>query len=423
MRTRILSLLGGILLIIYVVYQVFSANYVPIKTVSADDVSEYDIAETDGLAIRDEQLIKDTSADGYLYDAVQNGGHVAKDGVIAQIFPNEDAASVKNQLANLDAEIAALQAIGVPGDDSHADLDTLQNQIAGKSAEAAYLSMGKLDTVQAVKNNLLTLLNQQQLTVGTVTDFNARIKTLQDKRDQLASGVSQSTGSVTSAAAGYFSDTVDGYEALLHTKDAAALTADQIAAYIKNQPTAPSGYIGKVSTDFDWYIDCSISKNQAANLQVGNTMEILLPFITNDVLPVTVAALNPDSKGNTAVSFRCSIMSGALAGIRVVKMQIRLKKYEGLKVPDSALQFTDQTGQTEPGVFVQVGNVVRLKKINVLYHNDAGKYSICKTIDAMIATDASNGKTSIMSTYSDYLKEFDDIVISGKNLYDNKVIA
>lgn len=103
-----------------------------------------------------------------------------------------------------------------------------------------------------------------------------------------------------------------------------------------------------------------------------------------------------------AVIFESSQMSKELSSIRIEEVQIQMKEYEGLRVPDSAMQFNDRQ---EAGVYVRVGNALVFKRVNVLYHNENDRYSICE-----------------QTNEDGYLKLYDNIVVGGKDLYDGKII-
>lgn len=88
--------------------------------------------------------------------------------------------------------------------------------------------------------------------------------------------------------------------------------------------------------------------NQASQLKEGAELSVRLPFVLNQAIPVKVAATNKDKDGQVAVIFESSQMSKELSSIRNEQVQIQIKEYEGLRVPDTAMQFNDKQ---EAGVY------------------------------------------------------------------------
>lgn len=103
-----------------------------------------------------------------------------------------------------------------------------------------------------------------------------------------------------------------------------------------------------------------------------------------------------------AVVFCCDYMSAELSDIRLEQVQILVKQHSGLRVPDEAVQFNEAG---EAGVFVQEGNMIKFKRIQVKYHSNKENYSICAVVEE-----------------DGYLQVFDDVVMEGKNLYDGKIV-
>ena len=75
---------------------------------------------------------------------------------------------------------------------------------------------------------------------------------------------------------------------------------------------------------------------------------------------------------------------------------------EGIVVPDESIYFNDQQ---EAGVYIQDGNILRFKRIQVLHHNEAERYSVCEIKDD-----------------KNYVQLYDLIVTEGEDLYDGKLV-
>ena len=94
-------------------------------------------------------------------------------------------------------------------------------------------------------------------------------------------------------------------------------------------------------------------------------------------------------------------MSEKLATLRKVTGKIVIKTYSGIKIPKDAVRFNEDN---EMGVYIREGNLIKFNRIKELYSND----------DFVVAED----KTGVPG----WLAQYDEIVYSGKELENGKVI-
>lgn len=399
---RLITVLVALFLLVYVGFQAYQILNTTIEVETVGSYKVYETIETKGVAIRNETVVSQ-GADGYLFYTTENGGRVAKNGSIARVFPSENDAFLQQQLDLLDEEIETLRAINAQGTSDRANLSGINKQIsrawmaAVEGAQSpAFLNMPEL------RSDLLALLNKQQITIGRVENFNDRLAALTSARDALAGSFSKSTSEIRSPIAGYFVSRIDGYESMLTVEQAADMTPEDVSRALTEPAAGAASGIGKVVGDYEWYLACVLPVEQASQIKEGTELTVRLPFVLNQAIPVRVTATNKDREGQVAVIFESSQMSKELSSIRIEQVQIQLKEYEGLRVPDEAIQFNDNQ---ETGVYVRVGNALVFKRIKVLYHSEHDRYSICEQTDE-----------------SGYLKLYDNIVVGGKDLYDGKII-
>ena len=400
---RLVMLIGALLLFVYMGYHIFMSAYSPIKTEIAVLYDEYETVDTTGLVVRSETMIPLTQQ-GFVYYIAENGSRVSKDGKIADLFTNQEAAVVKQQLRSLDEEIQQLKTIEEQGQNNRTNLDIINTQLYKAQASViGQMSQPHLDGIDKLSADLLALMNKQQITIGRADGFEARMTALTSERASLAAKDAAPISAVYSPTAGYFVNTVDGLEAVINADTIAEITTDDIRRAMETEPTVDSTkYIGKVVGSYEWYLVCVLPAEEMTRLPMESTVRLRLPFVSNETIPVTVIAENRDRDGNMAVVFRCDYMSADLSDIRLEQVQVLVKQHSGLRVPDEAVRFNEAQ---EPGVFVQEGNVIRFRRIRVVYHSEYEDYSICEVVNE-----------------DNYLQVYDDIVTEGKNLYDGKIV-
>lgn len=398
---RLISITISLFLIAYVGYQCIHTLYNPIKTETVYSYSGYETVDAEGFAIRDETLIPGNTK-GYLSYSIENGSRVSKDGKIADVFPTENDSQSQKQINQLTDEITVLQEIQNEGDSNRANLDVIDKQIRQTIEEfATSVNSSEIIGMDSWQSKLLALMNKRQITIGKETDFSARIQQLTDQKNKLENSYSKANSSITSPVAGYFINSIDGYENSISTSNVKSLSVDQLQSVMNSSPTADSaGNVGKVVKDYQWYLACVVPAADAGNLHEGDSLSILLPFVSNDSIPAAITAANRDKDGNVAVIFDCSYMSSALSSIRKESVQIQLSHYEGLRVPSSCV-LTNEQG--EQGVYVADGDTCVFRQINIIHSEP--DFVVCEETDQ-----------------DGYLKLYDDIIVEGKGLYNGKTV-
>ncbi len=400
---RILTVIAAVLLLAYVGYHIFMAAYSPVTLQTAELYDEFETIETEGIVARSETLI-DAPESGYVYYVAENGSRVAKDGRIVDLYTDQSVALTQQRITELDKEIADLQTIQEQGQNNRtnlniisAQLKNVQSEIVSEIASPNYTQMEELST------ELLAVMNKQKITVGQEHDFSARIAELQSERNELAKTDTTPIASVTSDVAGYFVNSVDGFESSVNVETITTITPDEVRSAMSQTPTVDQSlYIGKVVSGYEWYLACVIPSESVVQLSNSSTLRVRMPFVSNDIIPVTVVAENRDRNGDIALVLRCDYMSAELSDIRFEQVQLLVEQHSGLRVPDEAIRFNEKQ---DSGVFVQEGNILYFRRIRVIYHSDKESYSICEVVDD-----------------DSYLQMYDDIVLEGKDLYDGKIV-
>ena len=400
---RVLVIVASLLLIAYVGvqgYLVFSAS---LDTVTADRHIAYETLKTTGVVYRSESVIRQQT-NGYVFYTVQNGNRVSKNGNIAHVYPSMEDALAEQALEELDAEIETLASINAQGSSNRANLSSINQQIKTTwlsiSRLAQHAAYGDINELHA---KLLMLLNKKQLTIGKEENFDAQLAQMRKERAVLAQSFQPSTATVASPVAGYFVGAADGFEGLLQTDGVEGLTvADVEKALTMNPAVSGEDFVGKIVGDYEWYLSCVFPLEEVTMLKKGLQLDVCMPFVQSEPMTMTVVALNKAADDRVAVVLQCTQMSAALSTVRREQVEIRLKQYDGIVVPDEAIHFNENQ---EAGVYIQDGNVLRFRRIQVVYHDADAKYAVCAKKD---------DKT--------YVQLYDRIVTKGEGLYDGKLV-
>ena len=383
-------------------FHIYNGFAKDITTVTVERATAYQTVDTTGLVFRDETVI-DTTATGYFFYTVADGNRVAKQGTIADVYPTMDDALAQQELNALNAEIDTIVSINAQGTTNRANLSSINQQINETwlmLSKAA--GVGSFSQMKEYRSKLQALLNKKNLTVGKESNYDARIEALKAKRETLSTSFSKAIDTVSSPVAGYFISKVDGFEDMVTTEQIENLSVDRLQELLNTEATSKDDKIGKVVGDYEWYLACVVPLADTTFIKKGLTVTVHLPFVTEETIPAVVAAVNKGKGDTAAVVLRCTHMSGDLSAIRKEQVELRITAYDGLYIPDSAVHFDkDQNA----GVYIQKGNVLSFRRIQVLYHDEDDRFSISK-----------------MMENTEYVQLYDKLVTGGDDLYDGKLV-
>ncbi len=422
---RLISLLIAVLLLSYIGYQIYQANYSQVRTETAVFASLADSVQAEGIAIRKETVLSKNSTGVVAYE-VEDGGRVSKGGTVASVYASTQAAASEQQAKLLKQELDELTQMNKPGNVQMISPESLTQQIHMDLYDLLeHHSEGSRMGVQEKKQDILSLLNQWQIVTGKVENFDARIQSLTTQISTLSGSSGTKTGTVTTPAAGYFIANADGYESAYSYENVRSLSVADLKKEI--QPSdVPQQAIGKICENFDWYLACVVSPQTAEKLKEGNRIMVQMPFATTMEIPARIVAVNQaDKNSEAAVILRCNYMDSALANIRKEPMRLNIDTYEGVRVSQRAVRFVtmtkvfkDEEGvETEVtrevrGVYVMHGSEIRFVEIIPVFSSN--NYVICKTeLDEQEKKDLMTDST---------ISLYDEVVVGGSDLYDGKIV-
>ena len=387
--------------IFYISYQAYRSVYSGVETELAVIHSTYESIETKGLVYRSEAVIPGVS-NGQPYYAIENGTRVAKGSVIASVYRNAESGRIKQQIEEIDTQIAAFKTILADAGSGRLSLGIINDQTTQALLSLVQdTEIGNLTTVGNNAFHILSLLSKKSLVTGKDVDFTTKIEELEQTKALLKQSYQKPISTVQAPVAGYFADHVDGYEGVLTPDNLNRLNTAELQKQMNAQPQSDVTACGKIVSGYEWYMACIVPDSYYNVLGVGRTLTIRMSFVLDEAVPVTVYACNKDNQGNMAVVFRCDQMSAELSTIRHESVEIQLVEHTGLKVPQRAIIVNDNQ---EVGVYIRSGNTVAFRKIKQKFSQPAD-YAICEIVDE-----------------DGYLQMYDDIIVGGRDLYDGKII-
>ena len=418
------------LLLIYVGYQVYLTNHKGIVTETAMYGTVSDTLQARGFAIRDERVITD-SYNGVLTYRVADGTRVSQGGVIADIFASENDAAAQATIDRIDREIANLQVLSRPTDFFAANPSMISTQIYSAIGQIfSETRDNNFSEISALKENLQTVLNRKQLITGeeSAEDYELRIQLLEQEKNRLSASAGEAISRITSPAAGYFISHTDGFENVVDVSKIREISPNTVRDLLsREQGTGLGSTVGKICSDFNWYLVCAFSDNEIWRFEDVTDVYLDIPLASTETIPAKVIAKNRDAAtGDTAVVFECSYMDSDIASVRNETVQVNVQTYSGVLVSERALRFSDVTytvydeegNGTElvrknvKGVYIQNGR--QLEFVQIFTDKTVNGYAICKTELSKEEQEALVTKSTIQL--------YDNVVVEGTDLYDGKPV-
>lgn len=386
--------------LIYGIYQLFcffSKQYETERVISY--VGE-DSVKSEGFFFKNEIVLNSSISSNADYD-VSEGEKVAKDQKISALYEGQLNISLQNRIRDIEEKIIQLES-GISGTDLFAtDIMKLDSMISKKISEILNTdSAGNFKATLNETNELQILINKKSAVNGNASLIENEIKKLKGELNSLKANSNQTLSEVKAPASGYFSSVYDGYENLLRLSESNKLTVSEFSDFLNFTPDTdtPKGYIGKIITDFDWTFACIVNASEIDELDVGNIIYLKLPRVSDESCKATVKYISDIENNQRVLMISGYLYMDIINNLRKEDCEIILKKYSGYKVNKNAVRIVD--GQT--GIYVLSGIVIKFKPVDVKLNKD----------DYAIVT--SKGKPEILPT--------DDVIISGKDIYDGKII-
>lgn len=413
MLSTVTSRIVSLLLVIGITACLFSIAYHMVhnkyETETAILYTTDDFVSFSGVYVRDEATVK-YGGNGVVRYCISDGGKLGKGSVIAEIYSDESQIDVNSEITLLENELELIKKIQNRGTIELAQPANISGLIEDQYKDIINnREKGKLDEVNASRDNLLVLMSTYQLITDSEIDLQGRTAEINGRISELKRSTSVPLDTIVSDSSAYFASYADGYEDKLNVSSLAAITADDIKNAKEGTKSEDPNVIGKIIRDYEWYI-AGVINNSDQFCSVGDTVPMKFRS-TSDISEGTVYDIRPvGNDSESIIIIRCNDITYDLVQHRTETVDIIKNDYEGIKIPRKAIRFRkpkpgeisaaeDTDGENgeevdNKGVYVKIGEQIVFKKIKVVYEGDSYVLS---------ALNAGDG----------YVSLYDDIVVEG----------
>ena len=364
---KIIAAVAVLLAVAVLCYEISNFNSSNVKTQPAAATTYRNSITVKMFAVRDESLINGSSSLTYV-PLLQDGERVAGGQAIAAQFVKADSYFYEM-------------------------LDGVRS--------------GKISGLESSAEKFSDKMTAKQILINGNIDFSKKIASLKSEIASLTAKV----GSVDYLKAddtGYYVSSADGYENTLSFSNIKNLSSDKIKAALSASPAAvPANTKGKLIHGYTWYFVGIVNKSDATRLNDGDSVTLRCDNMSRDSINASVYYRGPINTDETVLILSSKIMDSDIARLRTEDVEIVINETDGIRVNKSAVRVINGV----QGVYVLTGNIVRFKKLDIIYTGE--DYVISKMIKEDVYDE----------NKVPYLKIYDAVILEGKDLKDGKLIG
>lgn len=393
----------------YLGYHFFEGFSADIETEYATIVTDSDVVPLDAYVMRSESVLFAASPTsghsvGYVFS---DGTKVHGGQVVANIYTGDGSSD--EAIVDLDRRIDLLESSNLTDGMTSSDTYVIDSKIQNYYYLIHQSTLlGNYSNLTKRRDELLTLINKRRILTGVTTGYSDKIESLTAERALLSSGQDTIAESVEAPYAGYFYSTTDGYETTFSASKVESLTLDEFDKMLSSQPTRYSDRaVGKMVSDFDWYIVCETTRDSLRYFTKGYSYYVNFPYNDDVSIRMTLSyVVSEVGSDRVLLILETDRIPEDFSFRRMQPVELVRSSYTGYRVPISAARLVDG----KQGVYIMIGNTIEFREIDILLEMDG--YYIVAEQDPVNDPD-----------YASKLGLYDQIIVSGKNLYDGKLIS
>ena len=423
---RVIAAFVTVLIIVYLGYVFGRAGFTQVKTISAMQTTVYDSIDVNAYIVRSEKYIE-YKGNGVISYTVSDGDKVSKNENIADIFESANTSSKKQELDELEKNLASLEQLEKNIGTFTQTPDEIDKSVS-EFLSRANISVSEGNLKAADKNilDVLYCINERQLITEKSVSYQEKIDEIKARIEEIkkSDNTVQKNNGINASVSGYFSSHTDGYEQAFDVSKLKELTPGALGEDKIQKKDVSQNVIGKIIDKVYWYIIFEVSSEDTLKIKNAAYLKVNIPVVSNDNILLETECINqPDKSGNSLVVMKGTYMNEQMSNIRNEDVSIMLDDFTGIYVPKTAVHekvlkytSTDDEGnektveKSTSGVYVRIGNEISFRQIEPIYSGDDYVISNVSIKEENTADD------------TEVLRIYDQIVTEGANLYDGKII-
>lgn len=400
----------GIFLLAFVVYIVinvilgFGQN---MRTIVVRKGIEDEIILADAYIFRDQTQVKSPQS-GYLYCEVREDERVKSGQAIVSIYKNEINSQANSELKAIDEKIKKLKNGSLEVDVYSNDVARVEQDISNKLRSVPFYNhKGNIEYISEIREEVDVLIGKKRIISGQAepTNNQQELEMLTARKAEIEKENNVDRTIVHSPKTGAFTARIDGLEEMLAYDALSNVTPSYLKELDKKKIEAKTAakvnegdIVGKIVNNFKWSAASVISTEDAESLSVGDSIGIRFVNIGNEVIPAKITKITAEEKGKVVVVAESNKYVDMIYSMSKAEVEYVKDSYSGYRIPAESVRIVDG----RKGVYVIRNDIARFVPIEILF---SGKENI------ITAETISDGET---------LRLYDELIVSGRNIYDGK---
>ncbi|MBO5955432.1 MAG: hypothetical protein J6Q10_01370, partial [Clostridia bacterium] len=318
--------------------------------------------------------------------------------------------SASSELKSLESEIKKLSAGSQTSDFYSRDTAKIEQTISQELKNISLLGyQNRMEDIAEICEKVAGLIESRRVITGETEakDSALELENLKKRKAELEAKYNIERTAVHAPKAGVFTARVDGLEeiltnqALKELSPASIKELDKKSVQAKVSSKVESGKpIGKIVNNFNWNIGVLVPFEFAEDMDEGDIVDIRFTDIDVKTIKGTITRISPEEGGKVVLVINTNKYVDMIYSSSRVNVEIIKHHYEGFKLPSKSIRILD--GKT--GVYVIRNDKAHFISVDILYNSK----------EWVIAAESVAGGSTI--------KLYDELIVDGKNLYDNKVV-
>lgn len=371
-------------------------------------------SEAVGLLVRTETLLTAGSL-GYVDQILSEGAKAAAGDPVALLYSDPSALTTRQSIRTLEAEIEQME-YALSSETQTTGAAQLDAQVISSIAALRSLAArGDLTALEDSALHLRSMVFKRDYAYGDTAAAGQLAQLIADKRDQLAqlnSSLSQVSTTVYAPVSGVFSAGADGWEGIAVPGLLDQLTADSLAALLKEKHSPDPSAVGKLVTDSTWWF-AALLDGTNTGLQAGRRYSLDFSGDYYGQIEMVLERISLEDDRTLAI-FSCRSHLADTAMLRIQTVDVVTQTLEGIRIPRKALRVETVQEEQEDGttrevnryyVFTVIRSQSWAQEVEVLYTDPA--YYLVRPADPSAAK---------------RLRAGDEVVLNSSGIYDGKVV-
>lgn len=208
---------------------------------------------------------------------------------------------------------------------------------------------------------------------------------------------------ISTPVAGLFSSYVDGYEDIYLPELLTDCTVSDFQKLVSSLPNSNDGAVGKVASDFTWYMAMLVDEEDMSLFQSSYNVEVRISSLAI-AMPMWVEDVSYAENGQALVVLGANKNLDSILTLRELDATVIFQSEEGIRVPKNAVRVLEDG---TVGVYTVTGYQAEFKPVKVILE-DGDDYIVVSN--------------TISSSDKSILRSGDEVIITTAAIYEGKVV-